>query len=84
MKMHQTFPAAARLNSLKGTHKPLIHPPSGFCRKAEAFFCTPRFTSDTHPVQIARIRTAVMSGGQLMRAASGRLPAVQLNLMPKR
>jgi hypothetical protein len=28
---------------VKGTHKPLIHPPLGFCRKAEAFFshCVP-------------------------------------------
>ena len=77
--MLQTFPAAARLNSLKGTHKPLIHPPSGFCRKAEAFFCTPRLTSDTWPVQIVRIRTAVEPAGQLIRALR-RCPAARPQL----
>jgi hypothetical protein len=81
--MRQTFPAAARLNSLKGTHKPLIHPPSGFCRKAEAFFCTPRFISDTWSARIVRIRTAVACTGQLMRAL-GRLPAVLLTPLLKR
>ena len=29
-----------RLITLKGTHKPLIHPPLGPCGKAGAFFCT--------------------------------------------
>ena len=34
----QTFFAGPRLILLKGTHKPLIHPPLGSCRKQEPFF----------------------------------------------
>jgi hypothetical protein len=34
----QTFLIVPSSKRLKGTHKPLIHPPLGFCRKAEAFF----------------------------------------------
>ena len=60
MKCRKLFRAGARLNIVKGTHKPLIHPPSGFCRKAEAFFCTAGFISDTAPSQTVRIRTAVV------------------------
>jgi hypothetical protein len=66
--MQQTFPADARLNILKGTHRPLIHPPSGFCREAEAFFCTPRFIPGTSPVQNVRNRTLF---SRLMYAAAG-------------
>jgi hypothetical protein len=41
--MPQTFSAGDRLNILKGSHRPLNHPPSGFCRKAEAFFLSLAF-----------------------------------------
>jgi hypothetical protein len=34
----QTFFSELRLKDLKGTHKPLIHPPLGSCREAGAFF----------------------------------------------
>jgi hypothetical protein len=60
MSMRQTFSAGRRLIIVKGTHKPLIHPPSGFCRKAEAFFCTPVVISEIQGVQNVRIRTAVV------------------------
>src|ERR671914_2694295 len=36
----QTFFARVRLKELKGTHKPLIHPPLGPCREAGVLFCT--------------------------------------------
>ncbi len=44
---------------VKGTHKPLIHPPSGFCREAEASFLYVRFVSGTGAARFVRIRTVV-------------------------
>jgi hypothetical protein len=67
-RMTQTFPLGTRLTQLKGTHKPLIHPPSGFCRAAEAFFCTSRFNSGTSGVASVQIRTPARPA-ELMRAA---------------
>ena len=79
MRMPQTFPVSRRLNRLKGSHKPLIHPPSGFCRKAEASFCTQRVISDTRAAQIVRIRTALVYAHQLMRALNCRFTAPSPN-----
>ena len=77
-EMLQTFRLALRLNILKGTHKPLIHPPLGFCRKAGAFFCTLPFRFPSQPSRSnVRIRTDVLAE-RLMRARltppSGRVP----------
>ena len=59
------FSRELRLKDLKGTHKPLIHPPLGSCRKTGAFFCVrlrserarvPEFA--TVSVHNGRMRTA--------------------------
>jgi hypothetical protein len=59
--MQQTFLAGSRLNEVKGTHKPLIHPPWGFCRKAEAFFCTRVPFPVTSTAEIVRNRTVSLN-----------------------
>ena len=51
------FDATFRLIILKGTHKPLIHPPLGSCPQTGAFFCTERPESARSRVRVFHIRT---------------------------
>ena len=59
VKIANLFRALVRLIDLKGTHKPLIHPPLGSCRKAGAFFLFSTRSSFRYSagVRIVRNRT---------------------------